>query len=1349
MICVSRTCTEVLAGGESVAGIPLASLRDRPAYVLLGEPGAGKTTSFDAEAAAAGARRVSARDFVDLPPEQDWAGKPLFIDGLDEMRAGATDQSTPLNDIRKKLIEIGRPDFRLSCREADWLASDRASLERVTRSGISVFHLDPLTNEQIETILRNAHGVENPAAFLATAAERGLSDLLRNPQNLAMLAKAVEAGWPDSLAETFERACRQLAQESNAEHRKARRRREVSVDRTLDAAGQLCAVQLLAGVAGFALDLDAASAAYQYLTELGIELADAHHCALDCRLFDGRGQLERREPSHRRIAEFLAARHIAGRVELGGLPLGRVRSILSAADGGVVSDLRGLHAWLAVHCLRARAELIDADPLGTVLYGDAGRFSPDDKRRLLRALEREAQRFPWFRSADWQASPFGALADRDSVPMLREIIDSPDRSHSHESLLDCVLAAVRHASHPPDPDPNLLALVRDESHWPVNRTSALAAYIRTAGKVRQPLRSLLDEIDAGAVTDSDDELAGLLLEALYPEQVAPEDVLRYLHPSKNPSLLGTYRWFWIRHLLARTPAAGLPSMADCLAAMWPSLLPSLDDHHVRDVAGTLLVAALEGAGATSDPERIWAWLGIGLDEHGHCSLDHAHGGQIADWLSERPAVLQTLLSFGYAQIREQTDPWAYLIDLDQRMRDARLPAAAIGWQFEQAAAFESEDARSYLFNRAAMAALNQHDYTPALLEVLASIADHHPALRPNVDAWLNSTLDDRRRENHRRKTEREREASRHESEWQDFARKNYDKIETGTAHPKTMNDLAMVYFGRFRDAKGKRPEERLQVWFGNDLALAQAAGTGLRRTLDRSDLPPVSEIVKLAKQGRHHYIAEACLAGAEIRFAAQPQDVLNLSEPLLARLVAFRYTHDFEERPAWFRVLILVRPRLIADVLVTYASAMIKARKEHVAGLYPLAFDDEYQAIARLAVLDLLAAYPTRASRSRIHQLENLLVAGLRHADRGALSAMVADRIARRGLDVAQRGQWLCAGLLLDPECYEGQLVAFLQKGEARSLLIAGFFSDRVLQVDGLPDLSEEALLALIRGIGSHTWPEKEFSSGFVTAGAHAAGVVRTLIARLGSLTTDSADAAFATLIADDTLRSWHDRLRQHRESQRVARREAQFSHPPAAAVARLLRNGPPANPADLKALLSQHIRDLARSDRDGDTPGYQRYWNQEPPTHMLENYCRDRLLELLKERIRPQGIDAIAEGRYSEDSRADIRACYAPGGFNVPIEIKRDTHKDLWKAVHQQLIAKYARHPGADGNGIYLVFWFGLNGMPVAADGGKPPASAADLETRLRGLLNEQERCLIDVVVLDCAKPPSRTSRTSAREPK
>ena len=163
--------------------------------------GSGKTTVFRTEEKRLGdsARFVTARNFLvyDTVPEE-WRGKTLFIDGLDEVRAGYSDVRRPFDQIRKQLVKLGKPQFRISCREADWLgANDRLGLEHVSKDeAVTVLRLDPLTPQDTAAILATRLGVSDPWAFIVSAHEQGVGGLLSNAQGLQLLAKAVSAAMP-------------------------------------------------------------------------------------------------------------------------------------------------------------------------------------------------------------------------------------------------------------------------------------------------------------------------------------------------------------------------------------------------------------------------------------------------------------------------------------------------------------------------------------------------------------------------------------------------------------------------------------------------------------------------------------------------------------------------------------------------------------------------------------------------------------------------------------------------------------------------------------------------------------------------------------------------------------------------------------------------------------------------------------------------------------------------------------------------------------------------------------------------------------------------------------------------
>ena len=242
---VSRTVTVV--GGESDRSRPLADFQSARAYVLLGDPGAGKSTAFETEAETdpdgllVTARTFTRRSFERHP---EWQGKTLFIDGLDEVRAGSCDARAPIDEIVDRLERLGSPKFRLSCRSADWLG--RNDLGQIVSTagydGTKALHLDPLEEEEVRAIATSLCD-DGAEAFLAEASDQGLGGLLHNPHMLKLLVRAVRSGgWPGGRRATFEQACETWVREYNEEHCAANRNASpLSVEEILDAAGHLCA----------------------------------------------------------------------------------------------------------------------------------------------------------------------------------------------------------------------------------------------------------------------------------------------------------------------------------------------------------------------------------------------------------------------------------------------------------------------------------------------------------------------------------------------------------------------------------------------------------------------------------------------------------------------------------------------------------------------------------------------------------------------------------------------------------------------------------------------------------------------------------------------------------------------------------------------------------------------------------------------------------------------------------------------------------------------------------------------------------------------------------------------------
>jgi hypothetical protein len=1358
---VARTCTMRDEKTGTSEYRTLADFRNIPAYVLLGDPGAGKTESFKEEAAASGGQYVRARDFAALDPNPELARKTLFIDGLDEMRAGGGDGRTPLDHVRRHLDRLGRPRFRLSCREADWYGDidSAALLAAAPESSVVVLHLDPLSDADIALLLERKFGVDDPAGFVRQAHHHGLTELLRNPQTLRLLANAIGGdAWPDSNSRTaiYGLACRQLAHEPNAEHRIAKRQVAPSIDALLDAAGLLCAVHLLASIAGFALDDDAADDQHVLWRGLSSSFDLPLLAALESGLFQHDDREQQRIPIHRSIAEFLGARHLAMLVEMQGLPFGRVVALMAGDDGGIVPDLRGLAAWLAVHCRSGRAELIERDPLGVVLYGDVRNFPADDKRRILAAFRREAERYPNFRFENWTATPFGALATPDMVPVFLEMLAAPSRAEVDISLLDCALDALRYG--PPLTelaasagyevarlDVVLDATVRDASYPSHIRHTAMKVMLRDLPRNAPRLLSQAEDLRDGVVVDEDDELLGRLLTELFPEFISPEVIFDFIHPEKQNRLIGDYHMFWKHRLPEDTPDNRVPELLDQLVRRNPTLLRSFDRYQSNQMAVCLLARALETHGDTVDDARLYDWLGTGLDEYDHPRLDGEHHTRVAAWLAVRPDRCKAVLRAGAAHCIGKENVRVCLFTSSSRLYGAEPPGEIVPWYLEQAATETHAELRQHFFGRAVIHLIRQGGQewlTSEALDFLAPWLAANPEFEPYLEGFVSCRIEDWRIEQAASERMWDKERKQRKEGWRSHFREHLDAIREGSAHPQILHELAQVYQRQYLDIVGETPHARLADFLGGDEELIAAAYSGFRRSLDRDDLPSVTEIVDLEVKGRMHFIRQPCLVGIEELYAGDPEAALHLDDELLRKLLAFRLTWIADKEADWFTALVKARPTLVAEVIKAYALPLLRKGDEHLHGIWQLAYDDDFAAVARAVLADLLKGFPLRAKNKQLaNSLDPLLEAGLRYLDSPTLAAIVSARLAQGSMSAAQRVYWLACGLMICPSEYEAALAAHLGTSKALRGHLGAFLHDRERRTGFSVALPESSLALLIELLAPDSPPERPMGVHLVSAAMQTADEVRGFIDALSGNPSEAATRELARLVALPDLAPWHHRLRHAAQAQRIARRKANFQRLAVADVCRTLANREPANAGDLAALAYDHLRDLARKIRDGSTNDYRQYWsldesNKKPLRPKPENDCRDTLLSDLTERLGRLNVDAIKEGYYVDDKRADIRV--SSGGatrFNVPIEIKKDSHADLWRAMREQLIERYTRDPGADGSGIYLVFWFGGKDMPLPQEG-KKPRNAAELEERLRQTLTPEENRRIRICVIDCALP-------------
>lgn len=1325
--------------------------------MLLAEPGAGKTKAFEVEARETGARYTSARDFITLRSRNFRPDVPIFIDGLDEIRAGSESHRAPLDDVRRRLDELGRPAFRLSCREADWRSAvDNESLKAVAPKGeLAVLHLEELDDADILDILRSLE-VEHPEEFLAESERYGIRPLLGNPLLLGLIVNAVasrENHWPDSRTEIYRMACERLAIEHNEEHRAERRRNQPPVDSLLEDAGLICALYLLAGIQGFSDESTSEGDLARLIDSLPNMLGVADpRATLDSKIFVMDG--DQRIPRHRTIAEFLAAGVIAERIK-NGLPVKRVLALMSGADGGIVDPLRGLHAWLATRCQQVRPALIDRDPLGIVLYGDLKLFTTEEKKQVLHALHREAQRFAWFRKGHWEAHPFGQLGTEDMADTFHELLTKSDRSPAHQSLLGCVLDAIEHGELMPRLAPDFRAIIRDASFSSDIRLAALDAWMVQRTPDMAVARTMLDDIEAGAIADPDDQLAGRLLDRLYPEIVTPSEIAGYFRAPKTESFYGLYQHFWQHRLVDHTPQKDLRNLMDA----WASAPIMVDGRRfgffLDGVATRVLVAALEEHGDEIPIETLYRWLGIAVDEHGFSRLPEDDVRPARDWLSARPSKLKALVAYGWTQVRTDGAGRRRLWESEERTLRAARPADWYEWLLDQAGATDDEALARDCFDSAAHAAINPRPEFTLSMEAVEKRVELNRERWPQACEWLKNAwslpLDHFRSEElkRRRSYDAKRETARRER------RRNIlphlASIAAGTAPPGLMHQIALAYDKRYSDIHGDTPEERVQDLLGGTIEEAKSAIGGLEATLARTDLPDVDDILKADLGGRSHFIHPACLLGASLVFERDPKLILSWPDSLVRKLAAFWLTDGVGDQPEWFAALAEARPTIIAPVLEKYAIQTIRHRPmTNVTGLWQLAREDRFADLARLVVPPILRAFPVRANEKQLRILNGeLLPAASRHVSSEQVTALLAERTALKSLDTGQRIAYLVAGLRIDGEGYSGKLVEFVGTSESRAAHLGRAIElqgERTKNAIPLPVLATSRLIELI---GPHASPEYPTGVHSVGDADHRREWTHHLMNQLASSASAEAAEEIARLAGLRKLNRWKLTLDGAAFDQSRAMRDATFKQPSIDDVANVLANRAPANPRDLAALFLDHLRDVEARLHGDDTNGLLLFRRDDRETPKTENECRDILLDRMRNRLLNLGVNLEKEGQAAQDTRADMRAEYFQPDrrFTVPIEIKKEDHRELWSAWRTQL-RTYTLDPASEGVGIYLVLWFGLN--PRATPAGERPTTPQRLIELLSGMVPEEDRFQANVAVLDLSmamesSPRHRPSATTA----
>lgn len=547
-----------------------------------------------------------------------------------------------------------------------------------------------------------------------------------------------------------------------------------------------------------------------------------------------------------------------------------------------------------------------------------------------------------------------------------------------------------------------------------------------------------------------------------------------------------------------------------------------------------------------------------------------------------------------------------------------------------------------------------------------------------------------------------------------------------------------------------------QALADNERAIAVAV-QGLRLVPSRDDLPGPRQVLELAENNRRSLLAYPLLA-AVAEADARGTNVCAKSDNWIARSLMYYALTPLEDResPAWVDKLLTCRPEAVADALVLAGRSQIRRGVWDGQHLECLASEDRYAKVAAATALRLARSCPTRCNSLQAGALQVALRVVLRHgtstsdAVREVLK-LVDSKSAVPGMDLKQVATWLVVGLRLEFDEYATRVIEFLDGGKpVRLRHLVKFLAG--LGVNGLDwhgSQDVKALGDLVSAVAGRcepwSWTQREVppEAMFTLSPQDTAEfAAEKLVEDWTGILARNPDTAAGKALQDlaDSLEAWRHIIEPRYREWRINRRVAEYKIPGVREVQQTLRNGPPANSADLAALVVDKLEELADEIRNGNTNKWRQYWNEGrrrrgvKPKHgdswepKHEDSCRDALLDDLKG-VLPTGVDAQPEGQYAEGKRADIRVA-SYGGHAIPVEIKKNAHRRLWSAINDQLIDQYVRAPESGGFGVYLVLWFGVRHT------GSFPKTPAALRERLQEQLAPDKRDRVKVVVVDVSRP-------------
>ncbi|MCY4171547.1 MAG: hypothetical protein OXF08_08130 [Bacteroidetes bacterium] len=1394
---ISRTVTLIKPEHDPRYGQNGLSLKDFDSdlgYVLLGEPGMGKSTAFHIEAdRIPEAYLISARKFFqsNLNRVVESPIKTIFIDGLDEMRFGGGEPQFVIDKIITIIKALGTPKIRLSCQFGNYLCSD--GLKQLGAlfgsQEILILQLNPIKQEDIQDIVSQSDVDEQ--VFFEKALPHPIEVFRGNPLLLNLLITSVKHDvWPKTHLKILESACQALIKDQDLDHNHVYlTEHPPSSEALIHAAGLLCATMLIANKIGWAVN-ESKDSDVLSLIHLEDTNKTPHATAMNSRIFEG--PTSKKIPIHRHLAEFLGARYLNDQINEG-CNVRRVIALLIGYNGTLWPDLEGLAGWLTTLNDQARAIMIDIAPTTVASSGDPEGLNVPEREKLFLNLEQQIHH--------WSDAPSAiavyATLRNEAIPTNYQLLDWSNPSENRQLLAQLYIRGITQFLAHRDREEvailydRLLNMIQDHRWISKVRCEALLACDKIAGYIdnpRETLTKILRDVKENKISDEAHDLIGTLLFLLYPNELQPAELWDYIVIDSMNTHNNRYIQFFT-NLIDQSSERHVRELIDSLCECVSVVVPKLQKQKLAGIVIDILARALELFGDQLSIKQLYQWLKIVEYDHHTSQLIPVHSSPskinqyddanslIRGWLSQRDRLQYDLIDYGLLHTEKAHTNDCLFQEVAMKILGLTAPDGFRLWCLTRS--------------------MNLWDSNPNVAKELASwsvraqegwglpLSDEEVikviSCSPELVQWNDQRLNEReksKRGNAQIKAKQEKIKTLNQKQKQDklkAIREQKTELAKGQCPPIILDELANIYFNN-PNTEENIPRRCLIDYFEGDEALVQSTLTGFQSLLHLDQLPDLRQIVQLYEEGHKSYFALPFLAAMEEAYQTR-KDINQFSAMTILRALGFylttkspqqQYTsrkqvNDIDHIPLWYDDAIKSFPKYVAQVLVSLHNANVRSKKPPHAHMFEMAFDPAYAHIAKMAVQQMFTVFPSRCSARKLESLRVVLWSAIVNNGLAVreLNKMISRRLKRKKMDLGQQAQWLSAGLFADSKVYLPRLSEYLSTAEESRLrhvvdfLIPEGQYKRIIfhRLSGWnPKHLCQIIQVLVRGVHP---PISQESAGNVNDDQVVSHKFQTLLNHLiGEIkkdVTDDAMKALNKLASDPSLSAWKPEIVLAQEEQQRHYRAVKHSDLSVLQIHQILhqREASPVNAPDLLILtleaLEEFVDQISRHSITG-----QQFWTYDAEQSiepLSETKCSEELIIGIQQNLKKYKIELHLVEDSTNHRRHHVNASYG-SNLSIPIIVRKNSSRDLWRAMTEQLVQQTTRHLKSYGYGIYVVFWYGADRkyMKVVPPEGGTPKDSSQLKNTLEKRLTPELRKRIQVVVIDVSSiKPSKNCKPSS----